>query len=101
MPPEIKLGWLQVVWNKQVGSQVPQPTYSSDYQVGQVVHVARRLGRERGRVGGRQGGCEQRWTKVSRANKESDVDNDAKGIHILQAGVSSGRMEPACERSKS
>ena len=35
-----------------------------------VVHVARRLGRERGRVGGRQGGCEQRWTKVS----SCDVD---------------------------
>ena len=68
----------------------------------QVVHVARRLGRERGRVGGRQGGCEQRWTKVSScANKESDVDNDAKVVHILQAGVSSGRMEPACKRSKS
>ena len=37
-------------------------------QVGQVegsLYGKHRLGRERGRLGGRQGGCEQRWTKVS------------------------------------
>ena len=38
--------------------------YRHDWALGRL-YMCCRLGRQRGRAGGRRGGCEQRWTKVS------------------------------------